>query len=33
MSKQELEQQLLQAYDTDNLPLIEHLEAVISKKA
>ncbi len=33
MSKQELEQQLLQAYDTDNLPLIEHLEAVISKIA
>lgn len=33
MSKQELEQQLLQAYDTDNLPLIEHLETVINKIA
>lgn len=31
MGKQELEQQLLQAYDTDNLPLIEHLEAVIGR--
>ena len=33
MSKEQIEQQLLQAYDTDNLPLIEHLEAVLSAVA
>ena len=30
MSKEQLEQQLLQAYDIDNLPLIEHLEAMLA---
>lgn len=30
MSKEQLENQLLQAYDTDNLPLIEHLEALLA---
>ena len=33
MSKEQIEQQLLQAYDTDNLPLIEHLEAALSAVA
>ena len=33
MSRTELELLLEEAYDTDNLPLIEHLEAVIGKIA
>lgn len=30
---EELKEQLLQAYDIDNLPLIEHLEAVLAQAA